>query len=71
MTHKERLEEIEQYLLGRKREETDYLRHLIQKEEQANLDEEGKAEMRATESKILSLLVSLYVSFNISFARLI
>jgi hypothetical protein len=53
MTHKERLEEIEQYLLGRKREETDYLRHLIQKEEQANLDEEGKAEMRATESKIL------------------
>jgi hypothetical protein len=53
MTHKERLEEIEQYLLGRKREETDYLRHLIQKEEQASLDEEGKVEMRATESKIL------------------
>jgi len=57
MTHKEKLEEIEEFLAERKREETEYLRNLIQQESYES-NREGKMTVTrlmksVTESKII------------------
>lgn len=57
MTHKEKLEEIEEFLAERKREETEYLRNLIQQESYES-NREGEMTVTrllksVTESKII------------------
>lgn len=53
MTHKQKLEELEEYLTERKRNLAEDLRFFIQLEESGKLDEEGKVHQIATESNIL------------------
>jgi len=53
MTHKERLEEIEEFLSYRKRELASDIRFYIEQEEAGQLGEEGKIYQQMAESGIL------------------
>jgi len=53
MTHKERLEEIEDFLSYRKRELESDIRFYIEQEEAGKLGEEGKIYQQAAESNML------------------
>jgi len=53
MTHKGRLEEIEDFLNYRKRELESDLRFYIEQDAAGSLKEEGKVHQLATESKLL------------------
>jgi len=53
VSHKQKLEELEEYLIERKRNLTEDLRFLIQLEESGKLDEEGRIHQIATESNVL------------------
>jgi uncharacterized protein YjgD (DUF1641 family) len=53
VSHKQKLEELEEYLIERKRNLTEDLRFFIQLEESGKLDEEGKIHQIATESNVL------------------
>lgn len=53
MTHKEKLEEIEAFLMERKRVYADDIRFYIEQEESGQLGEEGKIYQQTTEAGIL------------------
>jgi len=53
ISHKQKLEELEEYLTERKKNLTEDLRFFIQLEESGELDEEGKMHQIATESNVL------------------
>lgn len=53
MTHKERLEEIEDFLIERKRVYADDIRFYIEQEEAGLLREEGKIHQQMAEAGIL------------------
>lgn len=53
MTHKEKLEEIEAFLMERKRAYADDIRFYIEQEESGQLGEEGKTYQRTAEAGIL------------------
>lgn len=53
MTHKEKLEEIEAFLMERKRAYADDIRFYIEQEESGQLGEEGKVYQQTAEAGIL------------------
>ena len=53
ISHKQKLEELEEYLTERKKNLTEDLRFFIQLEESGELDEEGKMHQIATRSSVL------------------
>jgi hypothetical protein len=53
MTHKERLEEIEEFLSYRKRELASDIRFYIEQEEAGKLGEEGRIYQQAAEGNML------------------
>lgn len=53
ISHKQKLEELEEYLTERKKSLTADIRFLIKLEESGELDEEGKIQQIATRSNIL------------------
>ena len=53
MTHKEKLEEIEAFLMERKRAYADDIRFYIEQEESGQLGEEGKIYQQTAEAGIL------------------
>ena len=53
MTHKEKLEEIEAFLMERKRAYADDIRFYIEQEESGQLGEEGKIHQQIAEAGIL------------------